>query len=115
MVILCVCDVDFERGQLILRDIKSRQDRVMVLPESLVPALQKQVEYVRVRHVRDRQRRHGLAPVPSMARSEKKQHCQLNRSATQHRKNSPRSSCGRLAIDCSFRRVSSFSSVFVLA
>lgn len=45
----------------------------------------------------------------------KMQHCHLNRSATQQRKNRPRSSFGRLAIDCSFRRVSSFSSAFVLA
>lgn len=62
---LRICDVDFERGQLILRDTKGRQDRVTVLPESLVSALQKQVEYVCVRHARDRQRGHGFAPVPS--------------------------------------------------
>ncbi len=36
-------------------------------------------------------------------------------SATQHRKNRPRSSCGRLAIDCSLRRVNFLSSSFVFA
>ena len=39
----------------------------------------------------------------------------LKSSATQHRKNSPRSSCGRFAMDCNFRRVSRLSSSFVLA
>lgn len=37
------------------------------------------------------------------------------KSATQHRKYSPRSSSGRFAMDCSFRRVSFLSSSLVFA
>jgi len=52
----------------------------------------------------------------AMARSEKNVTlAYLNSSATQQRKNMPRRRRGRLAIDCSFRRVRCLSSSFVLA
>jgi integron integrase len=47
---LRVKDLDFEYHQVIVRDGKGGKDRVTVLPESIVPALQAHLEDVRERH-----------------------------------------------------------------
>ena len=50
---LRVKDLDFDRGQLMIRGGKGDRDRVTVLPGSLVDLLQMQVEQVRVLHMED--------------------------------------------------------------
>jgi len=50
---LRVKDVDFERGEIHVRDGKGLKDRVTVLPRSIVPQLRAQVELARVLHARD--------------------------------------------------------------
>lgn len=62
---LRVCDLDFERHQIMVRCAKGKKDRVTVFPQALVERLRKQVEFVRIRHERDRGRGHGFAPVPT--------------------------------------------------
>lgn len=46
-------DIDFERRELIVRCGKGAKDRVTVLPENLVFALQQQVALVRAQHIQD--------------------------------------------------------------
>lgn len=50
---LRVKDVDFQRGQILVRDGKGAEDRVTVLPGSLVPALREQLARVRALHAED--------------------------------------------------------------
>ena len=50
---LRVKDLDFDRGQLVIRGGKGDKDRVTVLPSSLVDLLQLQLEQVRALHVED--------------------------------------------------------------
>lgn len=58
---LRVKDVDFERGEILVRDGKGAKDRVTVLPASLLPALR--AHLVRVRSLWERDRAAGLAGV----------------------------------------------------
>lgn len=62
---LRVCDLDFDRGQILVRSTKGKKDRVTVLPLSLVERLKTQIAFVAARHERDRRRGHGYAPVPT--------------------------------------------------
>lgn len=48
-----VKDLDFDRGQLVIRGGKGDKDRITVLPSSLVDLLQLQLEQVRALHVED--------------------------------------------------------------
>ena len=50
---LRVLDLDFERGELTVRDGKGGKDRVTMLPRSVEPALRKHLERVRVVHTCD--------------------------------------------------------------
>jgi integrase len=50
---LHVRDVDFEQGQIIVRDGKGRRDRLTLLPEALRVSLRMQIERVRALHGRD--------------------------------------------------------------
>jgi integron integrase len=50
---LRVKDLDFEYGQIIVRDGKGQKDRQTILPQSLVLPLREQIERVRVLHQKD--------------------------------------------------------------
>ena len=47
---LRVCDLDFDRGQIVIRDGKGTKDRMTMLPQSLKARLKAQVDFVRLRH-----------------------------------------------------------------
>lgn len=53
---LRIKDLDFDRGQIMVRRGKGGKDRVVPLPEVLVPALRAQVEFARSLHEEDRRR-----------------------------------------------------------
>jgi len=61
---LRIKDISFERRQLIIRDAKGGRDRVTVLPESLVPALEKHLERVRAFHNTDLHAGFGRVSLP---------------------------------------------------
>ena len=50
---LRVCDLDFDRGQIVNRGGKGNKDRFTMLPQSLEQLLKVQVEFVRPRHEHD--------------------------------------------------------------
>ena len=50
---LRVKDLDFERGEILVRDGKGLKDRVTVLPRAVLPQLRRQVEDARRLHARD--------------------------------------------------------------
>jgi site-specific recombinase XerD len=54
---LRVKDVDFDRKILVVREGKGRKDRVVMLPEPLIPSLCSQLEYSRALWAEDRARR----------------------------------------------------------
>ncbi|MBA2732059.1 MAG: integron integrase [Acidobacteria bacterium] len=58
---LRVKDIDFEQGQLLVRDGKGQKDRLTMLPQSLAPALKRHLEKVRFIHQDDREK--GLGEV----------------------------------------------------
>lgn len=62
---LRIKDVDFERRELILRETKSRRDRVTMMPEALVEPLRQQVEAVRAIHAEDLRSGKVVAPMPN--------------------------------------------------
>ncbi|MGD9857258.1 MAG: integron integrase [Planctomycetaceae bacterium] len=62
---LRVCDLDFDRGQIVIRGGKGNKDRVIMLPQSLEERLKAQVEFVRLRHEYDVEHGAGYAPVPT--------------------------------------------------
>ena len=47
---LRIKDVDFARGEILVRDGKGMKDRVTVLPKALMPALKQHIAVVRARH-----------------------------------------------------------------
>ena len=61
---LRVKDVDFARNEITVRQGKGGKDRRTVLPASLVPALQAEVERVRVLHAQDLARGAGKVWLP---------------------------------------------------
>ncbi len=61
---LRVKDVDFGLRQILVRGGKGDRDRVTVLPQRLVPALERQLERVRALHQRDLARGGGRVELP---------------------------------------------------
>jgi len=61
---LRVKEVDFERGQIIVRDGKGMKDRVTMLPEKLKPELQAQLRRVKLLHERDLAEGLGAVHLP---------------------------------------------------
>ena len=61
---LRIKDVDFNRGEIVVRDGKGLKDRVTVLPRSIVPQLRAQINCARVLHARDLKAGHGEVWLP---------------------------------------------------
>ncbi len=61
---LRVKDLEFERRQLIVRDGKGQNDRVTLLPESLIAPLQLQLQNARKLHEEDLLKGHGAVYLP---------------------------------------------------
>ncbi|MCK4786229.1 MAG: integron integrase [Desulfobacteraceae bacterium] len=65
----CLClrvkDVDFERGQVIVREGKGDKDRVVMLPERLVPSLRAQIDKVESQHLIDLKNSYGRVDLPN--------------------------------------------------
>ncbi len=62
---LRVTDLDFDRGQIVIKSGKGNKDRVTMLPQSMEERLKAQVEFVRLRHEHDVENGAGYAPVPT--------------------------------------------------
>ncbi|MFN0021325.1 MAG: integron integrase [Pirellulaceae bacterium] len=60
---LRVCDLDFERSQVIVRRGKGKKDRLTVMPQCLRARLEARVKTVQRLHERDVRRGSGYAPV----------------------------------------------------
>jgi integron integrase len=66
---LRVKDIDFENHQLIIRDGKGENDRMTILPDSLIPTLKIHLEKVRAIHQMDLKEGYGEVFLPySLAR-----------------------------------------------
>ena len=61
---LRIKDVDFDRKQITVRDGKGEKDRMVPLPQRLIPHLQQQVDFVRQQHASDRKRGAGYVWLP---------------------------------------------------
>jgi integron integrase len=61
---LRVKDVDFERGEILVRDGKGFKDRVTMLPSSLAPALREHLARVAELHRQDLAAGHGETGLP---------------------------------------------------
>ena len=61
---LRVKDVDFDRGEIVVRDGKGGKDRMTVLPGALKEALARQLAEVRLLHARDLACGHGRVYLP---------------------------------------------------
>lgn len=61
---LRVKDVDFELRQITVHDGKGGQDRVTMLPQAIIPALQEHLVHVRALHQQDVQNGHGCVYLP---------------------------------------------------
>jgi len=61
---LRVKDIDFAQHQIIVRDGKGEQDRVTVLPDSLVAPLQEHLKRVKQLHEKDLDEGHGAVDLP---------------------------------------------------
>lgn len=61
---LRIKDVDFERGEILVRDGKGAKDRVTMLPASVIPVLREHVERVRELHRQDLAAGHGEVHLP---------------------------------------------------
>jgi site-specific recombinase XerD len=59
-------DLDFDRGQIIVRGGKGDKDRIVMLPQTLRQQLIEQCRRVRQRHERDLRRGGGYTPVPDV-------------------------------------------------
>jgi integron integrase len=57
-------DIDFERRAIIVRDGKGAQDRVTVLPDSLIPLLQEHLQRVKALHEHDLTQGYGSVYLP---------------------------------------------------
>lgn len=69
VVRLRVLNLDFDRGQITVRDGKGGKDRVTVLPQALEPVLKEQVERVREIHAKDEAAGfHGASMAPALGR-----------------------------------------------
>lgn len=61
---LRVKDVDFELRQITVRDGKGGQDRVTMLPQAIIPALQEHLVHVRALHEQDLKNGYGCVYLP---------------------------------------------------
>ena len=61
---LRVQDIDFGMGEITVREGKGFKDRLTILPESLAPALQDQIERVKVMHHQDLKNGYGSVYMP---------------------------------------------------
>ncbi len=61
---LRVKDIDFAQRAIIVRDGKGEQDRVTMLPESLIAPLQKHLQYVKRLHEEDLAKGYGAVYLP---------------------------------------------------
>jgi integron integrase len=61
---LRIRDLDFERGQIVVRAGKGDKDRLVMMPQTLRPALLEQARGVRLRHGRDLRVDGGYVPLP---------------------------------------------------
>jgi len=61
---LRVKDFEFERRAIIVRDGKGAEDRVTVLPDSLIPLLQEHLQRVKAQHERDLTQGYGSVYLP---------------------------------------------------
>ncbi len=57
-------DLDFEYGTILVRDGKGAKDRVVPLAKSVMPALKRQVEFVRTQHANDLKNGFGDTYLP---------------------------------------------------
>ena len=62
---LRVKDLDFARGQIVVREGKGDKDRVVPLPKTLVDRLREQIRFVTETHRRDLENGHGRVWLPS--------------------------------------------------
>ncbi len=62
---LRVKDLEFERRAIIVRDGKGAQDRVTVLPDSLIPLLQEHLQRVKALHEQDLAQGYGAVYLPN--------------------------------------------------
>lgn len=61
---LRVKDVEFSRGEILVRDGKGQKDRVTMLPRSVVPGLEQQLQVVSALHAEDLAEGFGRANLP---------------------------------------------------
>jgi integron integrase len=61
---LRVKDIDFGNHQIIVRDGKGEDDRFTVLPDSLIPELERHLQHVRLLHQRDLNAGYGEVYLP---------------------------------------------------
>ena len=61
---LRVKDLDFDRGEVIVRSGKGDKDRVTILPEALYEPLKAHLHDVRKQHMRDLEKGFGRVPLP---------------------------------------------------
>jgi integron integrase len=61
---LRIKDVDFDRGELTIRDGKGAKDRITVLPVRLIEPLRRHIEKVRKQHQRDLEEGFGSVALP---------------------------------------------------
>src|SRR5690606_1128238 len=61
---LRIKDIDLELRTLTIRDGKGAKDRITVLPDSIIPALNHHLEHVRILHQRDLAAGHGAVYLP---------------------------------------------------
>ena len=57
-------DLDFDRGQILVRSGKGDKDRIVMLPQALRGALVEQARRVREQHGRDLRKGGGHVPLP---------------------------------------------------
>ena len=62
---LRVKDVDFEYGQILVRQGKGRKDRITMLPESLTRPLRRQLDKAHIIHDEDLEAGHGAVYLPN--------------------------------------------------
>ena len=63
-VSLRVKDLEFDRGEIVVRDAKGRKDRVTMLPRTVESRLREHLGSVRLLHQRDRARGAGWVQLP---------------------------------------------------